>query len=76
MRIQLECFWELEEQIGGGGFGRVIEAASDGRPACVAKFVAKNPGAERELLFVDLADASHVVPIIDKERQVKVSTGC
>ncbi len=66
MRIQLERSWKLGKRIGDGGFGRVFEAASDGRPACVAKLVPKVPGAERELLFVDLADARHVVPIVDR----------
>ena len=65
MQIQLERSWELGKQIGDGGFGRVFEAMSDGVPACAAKLVPKDPGAERELLFVDLMDVRHVVPIID-----------
>ena len=65
MQIQLERSWEIGRQIGDGGFGRVLEAVSDGLPACVAKLVPKDPGAERELLFVDLRDVRHVVPIID-----------
>ncbi len=65
MQVQLERSWELGRQIGGGGFGRVFEALANGLPACVAKLVPKYPGAERELLFVDLRDVRHVVPIID-----------
>ena len=65
MQIQLERSWEIGRQIADGGFGRVLEAMSDGLPACVAKLVPKDPGAERELLFVDLRDVRHVVPIID-----------
>ena len=65
MQIRLERSWEIGRQIADGGFGRVLEAMSDGLPACVAKLVPKDPGAERELLFVDLRDVRHVVPIID-----------
>ncbi|MEU7656211.1 serine/threonine-protein kinase [Micromonospora taraxaci] len=57
--------WKLGERIGRGGFGAVLEASSDQVPNAVAKLVPKGPGAERELLFVDLAGARNVVPIID-----------
>ncbi|MGC4758821.1 serine/threonine-protein kinase [Micromonospora trifolii] len=57
--------WMLGERIGWGGFGRVLQASSDQVPNAVAKLVPKGPGAERELLFVDLAGAGNVVPIID-----------
>ncbi len=56
--------WTLGREIGSGGFGRVFEASSYGDTA-VAKLVPKAPGADRELLFVDLAEAVNVVPIID-----------
>jgi serine/threonine-protein kinase len=63
--IQLEQKWTLGSQIGGGGFGRVFEATSEsGQPAAL-KLVRKEPGAERELLFVDLTGVRNVVPIID-----------
>ncbi|MEU8374739.1 serine/threonine-protein kinase [Micromonospora sp. NPDC048894] len=64
-RLLLASEWTLGERIGRGGFGRVLEASSDRVPNAVAKLVPKGPGAERELLFVDLAGAQNVVPIID-----------
>ena len=58
--------WEFGARIGKGGFGevRIAESADCDGPAA-AKFVRKAPGAERELLFVDLGNARNVVPIID-----------
>ena len=58
--------WTLGERIDRGGFGQVYIASSPdyGFPA-VAKMVPKTPGAQRELLFVDLGGAHNVVPIID-----------
>jgi serine/threonine-protein kinase len=52
------------DQIGAGGFGRVYRVTSDDREA-VAKFIPKDPGADRELLFENLEDVRNVVPIID-----------
>jgi hypothetical protein len=34
-------------------------------PQAVAKFVPKTPGAQREMLVVDLKDVRNVIPIID-----------
>ncbi|MFI2647597.1 serine/threonine-protein kinase [Micromonospora fulviviridis] len=65
-RLLLTSEWTLGERIGVGGFGSVLEARSDEVPNAVAKLVPKGPGAERELLFVDLAGARNVVPIIDR----------
>jgi hypothetical protein len=63
--IQLEHKWTLGSQIGKGGLGRVLEATSEsGQPAAL-KLVRNEPGAERELLFVDLTGVRNVVPIID-----------
>jgi serine/threonine-protein kinase len=62
--IKLERDWEIGEQIGEGGFGRVFAASANGEEA-VAKFVPKQPGAARELLFVDLGPARNVIPVID-----------
>jgi eukaryotic-like serine/threonine-protein kinase len=62
--VKLERDWEIGEQIGEGGFGRVM-LASSGDVQAVAKFVPKEPGARRELLFVDLGSARNVVPVID-----------
>ena len=57
--------WSLGSEVGSGGFGVVVEAASEGMDQCVAKFVPKDPGAGRELLFVDLDGVRNVVPVID-----------
>lgn len=56
--------WEVGTLIGGGGFGKVYEAKSGNRQA-VVKLIPKSPGAERELLFVQLSDVRNVVPVID-----------
>jgi eukaryotic-like serine/threonine-protein kinase len=53
-RLSLSKEWVIGERIGGGGFGEVWEAVS-GDEAAAIKFIPKAPGAERELLFVDLA---------------------
>jgi eukaryotic-like serine/threonine-protein kinase len=60
---QLE--WVLGECIGGGGFGQVYVAKSSEHESAVAKLVPKVPGAERELLFVDLTGVQNVIPVID-----------
>ena len=61
----LDRSWSLGSEVGSGGFGVVVEAASEGMGQCVAKFVPKDPGAVRELLFVDLEGVRNVVPVID-----------
>ena len=63
-RIKLKQEWTLGERIGGGGFGKVYAATSDDKRAAI-KLVPKTPGADRELLFVDVKGARNVVPIID-----------
>ncbi len=63
-RLALAREWAVGEVIGAGGFGRVYAVTSDGEEA-VAKLVPKDPGADRELLFVDLGDVRNVVRIID-----------
>jgi serine/threonine protein kinase len=62
--IRLGKRWTLGERIGEGGFGEVYAATADGVSAAV-KLVPKIPGAERELLFVDLDGARNVVPVLD-----------
>ena len=58
--------WQVGKQLASGGFGHVYKAQSaDGKPA-VVKFVPKDPGADREFLFKELADIPNVVPILDK----------
>lgn len=67
MRVKLAAReWVLGKRIGAGGFGSVFEAKSseENEPA-VAKLVPKAPGAQRELLFVELTGVHNVVPIID-----------
>lgn len=65
MRLNFEREWTIGESVGEGGFGRVLAATSPEFPSAVAKMVPKVPGAERELLFVDLPGVRNVVPIID-----------
>lgn len=55
--------WIIGDRIGGGGFGQVFEAAS-GEDRAAVKFVPKAPGAQRELLFVDLRGVANMVPVI------------
>ena len=62
--IKLSREWRLSDQIGRGGFGRVF-AASSGDQEAVVKLVPKDPGADRELLFVDLGEVRNVIPIIE-----------
>ena len=57
--------WILGQEVGSGGFGRVVEATANGMGECVAKLVPKDPGAGRELLFVELTGVRNVVPIVD-----------
>jgi eukaryotic-like serine/threonine-protein kinase len=64
-RLQLKQEWELGALIGGGGFGKVYEATSASGDRAAVKLVPKVPGAEREMLFVNLDDARNVVPVIE-----------
>src|SRR6266511_3122073 len=63
-KLKLAREWVVGDEIGSGGFGRVYGVMSDGDEA-VAKLVPKDPGADRELLFVDLNAIRNVVPVID-----------
>jgi serine/threonine-protein kinase len=65
MQLKLQQVWTLGERIGAGGFGQVYVAMSEAGETAVAKLVPKAPGAERELLFVDLAGIRNIVPVID-----------
>lgn len=62
--IKLEKTWTLGSSLGSGGFGRVYEATAEDEVAAL-KLVPKEPGAERELLFVELEQAENVVPILE-----------
>src|ERR1700680_4695316 len=64
-RLNLKRKWTVGDRIGAGGVGKVYAAHSPGEAPAVAKLVPKDPGAERELLFVDIAGARNVVPVID-----------
>jgi serine/threonine protein kinase len=63
-QLRLSRIWEVGDRIGSGGFGQVYLVKSREDEA-VAKLVPKAPGADRELLFVNLADVRNVVPVID-----------
>ena len=64
--VKLGRNWTIGGQLGSGGFGRVFEATDENGCKAVAKFVAKAPGADREMLFVNLAGIRNVVPAIDQ----------
>lgn len=63
--IQLAQRWRIGRRIGSGGFGRVFEAEGQDGEKAALKLIPKEPGADRELLFEDLAGVRNVVPIID-----------
>ncbi|MGI8535308.1 MAG: protein kinase domain-containing protein [Mycobacteriales bacterium] len=57
--------WRLGDPLRRGGFGQVFRAVGeDGREAAV-KLVPKEPGADRELLFVGLDGVRNVMPVWD-----------
>src|SRR3990172_4570787 len=47
------------------GFGAIYLATAEDGTSGVVKLIPKRPGAEREMLFEDLAGVPNVVPIID-----------
>ena len=64
--VQLRRKWTLGDRIGDpSGFGRVFDATADDGTTGVIKLIPKKAGADRELLFEDLAGNPNVVPIID-----------
>ena len=63
--LSLRRQWSVREQVGSGGFGRVLLVESDGLAPHVAKFIPKDPGADRELLFPELSDIRNVVPVAE-----------
>jgi serine/threonine protein kinase len=58
--------WELGKKLGEGSYGKVFAATGpSGEPGAV-KFIRKQRGAKRELLFEDeLRNCRNVVPILD-----------
>ena len=63
--VRLEQEWSVQDQIGSGGFGYVYLVESAGGSPHVAKFVRKDPGAERELLFPEITDLRNVIPVLE-----------
>ena len=63
--VELNRNWQLGEVLGQGGFADVFEAHSTDHLPAVVKLIPKTPGADRELLFVELDGARNVVPVID-----------
>jgi serine/threonine-protein kinase len=63
--VEGEHEWRIGEQLDRGGMGVVFEAASGDRLG-VVKLVPKDPGAERELLFVNPDGVKNLVPIWDQ----------
>ena len=57
--------WSVGQQVGSGGFGRVHVVESDRVAPHVAKFIRKDPGAERELLFPELSAIRNAVPVVE-----------
>lgn len=64
--VQLRQKWSLGTRIGDrSGFGQVFLATAEDATEGVVKLIPKQPGANRELLFEELAGVPSVVPIID-----------
>jgi len=64
--IALRQRWKLGARIGDpSGFGAISLATAEDGTSGVVKLIPKRPGAEREMLFEDLAGVPNVVPIID-----------
>jgi eukaryotic-like serine/threonine-protein kinase len=65
-KVQLARAWTVGKQIGDrSGFGRVFRAVGEDGEKAAIKFVPKQPGAARELLFVELAGVPNVIPVLD-----------
>ena len=64
--IYLDQKWHVKDHLGEGGFARVHLAQSESGETAVIKLIPKAPGADRELLFEDLAGVPNVVPILDR----------
>ncbi len=63
--LHLAREWVVGDLIGAGGFGEVYEASGNGEDVAV-KFIPQLPGADRELLFVELDNAVNIIPIVDR----------
>lgn len=66
LKIQLTQSWIVGLPIGDtSGFGHVFDGVGEGAQKIAMKFVPKEPGASRELLFGDLPDSEYIVPFLD-----------
>lgn len=63
--LNLAREWVVGALIGAGGFGEVYEASGNDEDVAV-KFIPQLPGADRELLFVELDNAVNIIPIVDR----------
>ena len=63
--IELERTWRLGPQLGEGGFARVFLAQDESENPAVVKLVPKEPGTDREMLFVELDGVPNVMPLLD-----------
>ena len=63
--IKLERTWRLGPQLGEGGFARVFLAQDESENPAVVKLVPKEPGTDREMLFVELDGVPNVMPLLD-----------
>ena len=64
-QIKLERTWRLGAQLGEGGFARVFLAQDERGDPAVIKLVPKEPGTDREMLFVELDGVPNVMPVLD-----------
>ncbi|MCA0378336.1 MAG: serine/threonine protein kinase [Actinobacteria bacterium] len=56
---------DLEDEIGRGGFARVVSAIGQDGTVAVAKLIPQVAGATRDMLAVSLPKSEHLVPILD-----------
>jgi serine/threonine-protein kinase len=63
--IRLKSSWQIGEELGAGGFGRVYKAKSEDGQTAAIKLIPQEPGASRELLFEDLGGVRNIIPILD-----------
>ena len=50
--------WQLGPELASGGFAKIYLASSESEASAVVKLIPKAPGAQRELLFVELSGRS------------------
>jgi eukaryotic-like serine/threonine-protein kinase len=63
--IQMTKRWTLGAKLGAGGFGAVFMATSEDGETSVIKLVPKAPGADREVLFENLAGTPNIMPVTE-----------